>query len=327
MSRIKKILVLCCFIMPLLSVAQKELQFNSPPSSPALFGNGVISTGLRERDFALSPDGTELFYTLQSPLGIFQTILYRQKNSHDKWSEPEIAPFAGRFSDLEPAFTSDGKRLFFSSNRPLTGDSIKDFDIWFVEKKNGEWGKAQNIGAPVNTPADEYYPSITASGNLYFTASYDKAAKEDIYKATWEKGKYTTIVPLDSAINSRSYEFNAYVSPDEQLIIFTSYGRKDDKGRGDLYMSIKNKTGQWQPAINMLELNSDKIDYCPFVSFDKKILFFTSERTGLVASYPAKHPGYHQLATIFNSAQNGGGDIYWVDFLEIIRRFKFKSQN
>lgn len=322
MSRIKKILALYCFIMPLLSEAQQVLRFDTPPSLPSLFGNGFINTGLRERDFALSPDGAELFYTLQAPLGIFQTILYSKKDSQGQWSRPEIAPFAGRFSDLEPAFTSDGKRLFFSSNRPLTGDSIKDFDIWFVEKKNGQWGAAQNIGAPVNTSADEYYPSITASGNLYFTASYDQAAREDIYKATWEKGKYTSIAPLDSAINSRAYEFNAYVSPDEQLIIFTSYGRKDDKGRGDLYMSIKNKAGQWQPAKNMVQLNSDKIDYCPFVSFDKKILFFTSERSGLVAAYPAMHPSYAQLAAIFNSAQNGGGDIYWVDFQQIMQEFK-----
>ena len=239
------------------------------------------------------------------------------------WGKPEVAPFAGKYSDLEPAFSSDGKKIFFSSNRPTSGTEVKDFDIWVVEKQNGKWTEPANIGLPVNTAADEFYPAITKSGNLYFTAAYKNAVgKEDIYLARWENGKYSEPAPMDTAVNSKLYEYNAFVSPDEDCIIFTSYGRKDDMGKGDLYMSIKDATGKWQPAKNLAMLNSERSDYCPFVSFDKKILFFTSERSGIKRSYPAKPARYEELVQLFTTVQNGGGDIYWVSFEKVLEQFK-----
>ncbi|MGB5007486.1 MAG: hypothetical protein WBO39_11160 [Ferruginibacter sp.] len=303
--------------------AQQHIGLNQPPEVAEIFGKDFISTGISERDFALSPDGTELFYTIQSPQGIFQTIVYSKKDSKGNWSKPEVAPFAGRFSDLEPAFTADGKKLFFSSNRPLSGSEIKDFDIWVVEKEKDKWGEPRNLGSPVNTKEDEFYPSITKTGNLYFTAAYKNGiGKEDIFMVKWENGKYGETVVLDTAVNSKMYEFNAFVSPDEDFIIFSSYGRKDDMGRGDLYMSMKDASGNWQPAKNLSQLNSAKLDYCPFVSFDKKILFFTSERTNIKNAYPDKPVMIDDLIEYFTSPQNGGGDIYWISFDKILELFK-----
>lgn len=300
--------------LPLLSIGQIDL--HKIPSVPSLFAEGIVCTGQSERDFALSPDGNEIFYTLQAPQpGVFQTIVYRTKDASGKWSAPVIAPFAGQYSDLEPAFSPDGKKLFFSSNRPVDGKMKKDFDLWVVEKKNGQWGVPQNIGQPVNTDADEYYPSITNSGNLYFTAQYKYGVgKEDIFVAVPDGNNYRQPVPLDTAVNSLMYEFNAFVSPDEQFIIFTSYGRKDDKGRGDLYMSRKDATGKWLPAKYLSLLNSDCLDYCPFVSFDKKIFFWTSEKYVLQSSFENKPATYEELMKSFSSPQNGKGDIYWIKF-------------
>lgn len=313
-------LISCFFfcILSLIAASQKKISLESPPAVASLFAEGIISTQYSERDFALSPDGTEIFYTLQSPArAVFQTILYMKKDMKGVWSKPEVAPFAGKYSDLEPAFTSDGSKLFFCSNRPLNGTAAKDFDIWYTEKKNGKWGEPINIGLPVNTDADEFYPSLTATGNLYFTAAYKSAiGLEDIYVAKWENEKYLNPVPLDSGVNSKTYEFNAFVSPDESFILFTSYGRSDDAGGGDLYMSKKDENGNWGKAKNMRLLNSDKLDYCPFVSFDKKMLFFTSEKHSLQKSFetPTK---LDRLIQSFTTPLNGGGNIYWIEFDEI----------
>lgn len=303
------------FLLPLFCCGQ-AIDVKNTPATPSLFAEGIICTGQGERDFALSPDGNEMFYTLQAPQpGVFQTIIYRVKDASGKWSAPAVAPFAGNYSDLEPAFSADGKRLFFASNRPLSGTKIKDFDIWVVEKKNGRWDVPQNIGAPVNTEADEFYPSITNSGNLYFTAQYKHGVgKEDIFVATPDGDKYKQPIALDTAVNSAMYEFNAFVSPDEQFIIFTSWGRKDDKGRGDLYMSRKDANGKWLPAKNLTLVNSDRIDYCPFVSFDKKIFFWTSEKYSLKSSFENRPATHDELLKSFSGPQNGKGDIYWIQF-------------
>lgn len=173
----------------------------------------------------------------------------------------------------------------------------------------------KNIGAPVNTPANEFFPSVTSSGNLYFTAAYQKGiGKEDIYMCKWENGKYSQSTALDTAVNSTLYEFNAFVSADEKFILFTSYGRNDDKGRGDLYISRKDGQGKWMQAKNLEAINSESLDYCPFVSFDCKTLFFTSERHSIPASFAKKPATYDQLKKLYQGIQNGTGNIYQIDW-------------
>ncbi len=316
----KKSVAVLLVLLSLTSFAQSKLSLQPAPPNAELFAPGIISTGFNERDFALSPDGAELYYTLQSPQGIFQTILYMKKDGKGNWSSPQVAPFAGMYSDLEPAFSPDGKKLFFSSNRPVSGDKPKDFDIWVVERQGGGWSAPKNLGAPVNTGEDEFYPSIARNGNLYYTAQYKNGVgKEDIFLAHYDKGQYADPVALDTGVNSKAYEFNAYVSPDESVILFTSYGRKDDKGRGDLYMSVKDASGRWLPAVNLAAINSNKLDYCPFISPDGSTLFFTSERINIPASFTGTAATASNLKTLFTSPQNGGGDIYWMNF-EALRK-------
>jgi hypothetical protein len=137
-----------------------QFDFSAVPESAKLFGEGIVSTGMYERDMAISPDGKEMFYTIVGPLNAFSAIIYLQKDEKNNWSKPEVASFSGEYSDMEPAFTKDGKKLFFVSNRPVTGDSVNDFDIWYVEKMNGQWVHPVNIGMPVNTHANEFYPSV-----------------------------------------------------------------------------------------------------------------------------------------------------------------------
>ncbi len=76
---------------------------------------------------------------------------------------------------------------------------------------------------------------------MYFMATYKNGiGREAIFIAKWENGRYLQPVLLDTAINSKTYEFNALVSHNEDFIIFTSNRREDDKGRSDLYISVKN---------------------------------------------------------------------------------------
>ena len=282
--------------------------------TPTLFAQTDVNTSMNERDMAISPDGSEMFYTVYLQSSSFHTMIYRKRDKSGNWSFPKVASFSGKYSDMEPAFSADGLKLFFSSNRPHSS-SKSNFDIWYVEKKNGEWGNSQNVGAPVNTAEDEYFPSVAANGNLYFTAAYKRGlGKEDIYIAQQYNGEYLEPHPLDSAVNSPLYEFNAFVTPDEKYILFTSYGRKDDKGRGDLYMCSKDEKGNWLPARNLSLINSERLDYSPFISFDRKTLFFTSERHSIPESFPAKPVTYDQLKKLFQQIQNGTGNIYMVSW-------------
>lgn len=241
---------------------------------------GLVSTHMAERDATLSPSGDEFYYTISSY--IHQVIVFTKKTANG-WTEPQVAPFSGVYSDLEPHFSPDGRRLFFASNRPLVeGGEAKDFDIWYVDRINNGWSEPVNVGSPINTEANEFYPSITNSGTLYWCAIRSDGigiGREDIFFSKPENGEYKTVNALPDSINTPRDEYNAYVARDESYIIFTSSGWGQGFGRGDLWISFKHPDGHWTKAKNMGErVNSPSFEFCPFVSDCGKYLFFTSDR-------------------------------------------------
>jgi Tol biopolymer transport system component len=326
-----KTLLLACLSLVLLSNCQHTSEQNQLPSidfsiadSVRLFAEGIISTQYNVRDFALSPDGDELFYTAQDRRTGFSIILTSRKESN-QWTQPEVASFSGNYPDLEPAFSPDGKRLYFASNRPKKdGDEAADADIWFVDKENGLWGEPINPGYPINTDKNEFYPSVTRDGSIYFTATRENGVgREDIFASRMVDGQFQEAVALDTTINSKLDEFNAFVSPDEDYIIFTSWGRKDDTGRGDMYISFKDSEGNWMPAKNLgAKINTKHTEYCPFVSFDQKYFFFTSDRyDGERFNKKALNKDtFEQLSDI---PLNGSTNIYLMNFSEVLEMREF----
>ncbi|RRB02097.1 TolB family protein [Larkinella rosea] len=238
-------------------------------------------------------------------------ILFSRKTA-GRWSKPEVVSFSGQYNDIEPFLAHNDNRLYFSSNRPKQpGGSSKDYDIWFSDRKNGVWQEPVRLEGPVNTEKDEYYPSIAQNGNLYFTANYSGGTgEEDIYVSRIQDGQYQKPVLLPEAVNSKNYEFNAFVDPQERFLIYTAYGRPAGLGRGDLFISFRDAAGNWQPAKMLPEpLNSRQIDYCPYVSPDGKWFFFSSKRT---QPKPTQRFTAETLRQRLNGVQNGFEDIYWV---------------
>ncbi|WP_144960026.1 PD40 domain-containing protein [Gillisia sp. Hel_I_86] len=200
------------------------------------------------RDFSMASDGTELFFTAQSHLGELSIIVQAiKKNS--SWETKLFLPHSGKYKDLEPFLSPDGLKLYFASNRPFKNESeIKtDFDIWYLERKSQDdkWSDPINIGTSVNTEFHEFYPPVAANENLYFTSDRPEGkGKDDIYKSEWNSNSYKTPISLSDSINSEGYEFNAYISPKEDFLIFSGYDREDGLGSGDLYKSTRLKDGQ-----------------------------------------------------------------------------------
>ena len=139
-----------------------------------------------------------------------------------------------------------------------------------------------------------------------------RKTKEDIVFTRNINGKYDSIQRLPKEINTDGFEFNAFVSPDEDYIVFSGYNRADGFGSADLYISRKDENGKWIQAKNMgSKINSPFLDYCPFISFDGKSFFFTSKRNKIKS--PMKNAvDFKQLENILTSPANGADDIYWI---------------
>lgn len=311
MKELKKILfVLMCIPF--------SLNAQHPNTTVLPFQENFIHDLPSVRDLTMNKAGDEIYFTVQGYQGEFSTIV-QSKFFNGKWEPLSIASFSGKHNDLEPFLSPDELRLFFASNRPLdiVADTIPDYDIWFVERKTNSapWSAPINIGSPINTLHDEFYPCITLSGNIYFTSEGEGSkGKDDIFLSEWKNGKFNPPQSLDTSINSDGYEFNAFVSPNESFIIFTGYNRPGGQGSGDLYMSKKLTNGNWEQAKNLgLEINSKQMDYCPYVNSITQELYFTSKRNSIGDRVKEFHT-IQQLLNELNSYSNGLSRLYKTPF-------------
>lgn len=298
-----KFVILLIFISNLL-IAQN-------PSEIKQFDN-ALNEFINVRDFCISKDGNEAFFTLQSPNQEISQLAYIKKTANE-WSKPELLPFCDSYMYLEPFLSFNNNRLFFVSDRPLddSSNNKKDFDIWYVDRKSkdDQWSSPKNLGKPVNSELDEFYPSVSKNNNLYFTmVSSSGLGKDDIYFCKWENNTYSNPVLLDENINGIGYEFNAYISENEDFIIYSKYKEEDGHGSGDLYISKKDENGKWKKATNLgIPINTKYMEYCPFYDEQNQILYFTSKRNTIK---PRKFNSISDFKKYINEANNGLSKIY-----------------
>ena len=271
------------------------------------------------RDFTMSPDGQDIYFTVDDLKSRIALISFMKKTK-DGWTRPESVSFTGKYRDLEAAFSPDGKRLYFVSNRPIHKDSVnpKDYDIWYVDKTLKGWSEPRNIGFPINTSAHEFYPSITNKGDIYFTAEREGAiGREDIFVSRFKDGNYQEPTSLKGALNTKYFEFNAYVAPDETYIIFSGQRPKEGKGRGELYISY-NENGNWSEGKLLEKINSEYLDFCPFVDKSSGKLYFTSQKTDVQRTYK-EALNLNSFLKMYEQSSKGLNRIYSIDFNEVIK--------
>lgn len=285
---------------------------DKPLATATLFAEGVISTGDYDSHPAFTPDGRTLYFLKSTPDFNFWTIVVSRFGA-GRWSAPEVAPFSGQYSDADPFVTADGSKLYFISNRPVPGKAKPDLDIWMVEKTGVGWGEPKNLGVPVNSDGNEWYPTLTRDGTIYFGS--DRAGgkgRTDIYRSRLVNGKYAEPENLGEIINTQFHEFEPYVSPDERFIIFMAGGRADGLGGFDLYISYQRQ-GVWTKAVNLGEqVNSAGNELSPMIAPGGKYFFWTSTR-GFAGEKQEKTLSYGELERKLRGTRNGLGDIYQID--------------
>lgn len=262
----------------------KEMSYfglQPPGTKPEKFAPHLISKPERhEFGSVFSEDGKEFFFGVDTD---GKAEVWVSKLLNGVWTEAEVLLTHPQYSFNDPMLSPDEEKLYFISDMPLkgTGDK-KDYDIWYIERYEKTWSSPINIGSPINTKANEYYISFSKDGSMFYASNFNldiKGSKNyEVYRSQLLKGQYQNPIKLDNEINTKYYEADAFVAPDESYIIFSSI-RPDRYGQGDLYISFKEKNGDWSPAKNMGALiNTEGHELCPFVTHDGKYLFYTSNQ-------------------------------------------------
>ena len=280
------------------------------PPSPRLLGPGIVSTGDIEFAPALTPDGKTLYFCKGSP-GMKRAMwIVVSHLENGRWTKPEIAPFSGRFNDIDPTISPDGKRMFFASTRPTEGTAAKkDFDLWVMDRTESGWSEPKNLGPAVNSAGSESTTSVASDGTLYIGASGREGGPRTgrrLYRSRLVDGQYQAPEALPAPIDAGEEDSNQYVSPDRRFMIFSS---KRPGAEAGLYVSYADG-GKWSDPVPLdAKLNAAYAPYTPLISPDGKTFYFTSVK-GAFDDPPFAAMTYDVFLRAIRSPGNGLGDIY-----------------
>jgi hypothetical protein len=271
----------------------KYFGLKPPGMTAVLFAQGIVSTDSIEHSApTFSPDGRDVLWTK-----IYKgqpSFLVEMRMINGIWTQPALTTFASNGTDdFYPDFSVDGKKLFFSSRRPLPPGYPKNEDMWIweVEKKMNKWGIPRPLDSTI-MKGFEYAHSISKKGTIYFSSR--RQGSFDIFSANWVDHKFQRPKLLENGINTSGYEDGPFIAPDESYLIFESQRPEGIEGSIDLFICFKQKDGRWSHPKNMgPKINTKYSERFARVSPDGKYLFFGSNRRQLTDNL------YY--------------DIYWID--------------
>ncbi len=281
-------------------------------SASALLAPGVISTGDDEWGFTMTAEGNTVYFNKSDRGYKLQTIV-ESKRAGGSWSTPRVASFSGRYRDIDPALSPDGRMLVFASNRPREsgGETRKDFDLWAVDRlDDGRWSAPRHLGDKVNSSGSETNSSIAADGTLYFAGTTGPVGKRDLYRVRRSGGGYGVREKLSTPISTDDDDSNHFIAPDQSYLLFLS-SRAGGHSENDLYIVFRDGDG-WSlpknlgPGINRPGTSGV---FTPFVSADGKTLYYAA-RFASGDALPAKPLTYDEVIGKLRSSGNGQGDLY-----------------
>ncbi len=191
--------------------------------SPALGAGKYMKTS------SLSHDGNTLLLAMEDPEN---SDLYLSHFKKGRWSKVVPLPkeINSKWNETNGSFSSDGKILYFTSNRK-GGEG--DLDIFRSVQQGETWSAPQNLGSDVNTPYNEETPFVSVDNNiLYFSSEgHQGMGGFDIYRydlANPGSGVVNVGYPVNTTDNNLFYvpfgdgstAYYAFRGPD-------SYGGRD----------------------------------------------------------------------------------------------------
>ncbi|HEY0332896.1 MAG TPA: TolB-like protein [Stenotrophomonas sp.] len=183
-------------------------------------GMGVVSTPAVEVRGTVSPDGQRIVWgSTDRTGGAGGWDLWQATLQGNRWMDARALPLNSKANDFDPFFSADGRWLYFFSNRAggRGGDDLYRAEV----RADGGFGPAQNLGEGVNTPGDEWAPTLSADGTrlLFASDGHGGAGKHDLFVAHWNGKAFVDPQPVPG-IETEAEEFDAAWLGDGRAIVF-----------------------------------------------------------------------------------------------------------
>src|SRR5215510_3744658 len=209
------------------------------------------------------------------------------------WSAPDnLGPVVNSTSNEQgPTLSKNGLSLYFGSNRP-GGVGMGDLYVSHRDSVEEPWGTPMNLGAIVNSTADEATPNLSRDGHwLYFSSRRPGSLPNangvigfDIWMSYREHvhDDFDWQAPVNvTAVNSPSFDQSPFFFENEEAGIRQLFFTRTTPVTGnDIFVSNQLPDGTFGPPTLVSELNSALSDAGSSIRFDGLEVFFFSRRPG-----------------------------------------------
>ncbi|MEL7160505.1 MAG: hypothetical protein AAFN92_07090, partial [Bacteroidota bacterium] len=204
--------------------AELNSGYNEGPVSFTQGERVIYFTRTQLKDGATVEDGTG-----KANLGIYSAF----RGAYG-WADIRGLPFNGpAFNNQHPSMTPDGKRIFFSSDRP---GGYGGYDIYFADFQDGRWSEAINLGPEINTVNNEAFPYIHPSGRLFFASEgHGGQGGYDLFMMDLSQRRWGKLINLPAPVNSPGDDVGITLGKEGRRGYIVS-NRAGGKGKDDIYL-------------------------------------------------------------------------------------------
>jgi L-ascorbate metabolism protein UlaG (beta-lactamase superfamily) len=236
---------------------------------------------------SFTPDAGTLFFFKRTGAGETYRIHSSQRTPAG-WTTPAVVNLGGMFSDLYPAISPDGRRMVFSSYRPIPGQSggKPNAHLWYVDRTEHGWSAPVFMARTTTLGHYHSWVEFGFDGAIYFRRTTPDWKQNVTMRARWTGTEYSNPEPYTDVERWKGWRPDVTVvggspGPEGRLVFLDVATTNPRTGRAasDIWICMRRGDGWTDPAPLGAGINSDGYDTFPFVSPDGTVLYFVRDFT------------------------------------------------